>query len=103
MSRIISLTRRGCTVGIPDTFVLGQKPIEKSIPLEDSPAVSALKYYESSPPYVREHQGPIYIVEFEDSTVKRIIPKEMVIDIGVETKKDEDKLPSLPKGGKSIE
>lgn len=103
MSRIISLTRKNCPIGIPDTFVLGQKPIECGVPLEDGPIVSELKYFESSPPYVREHQGPIYIVEFEDSTVKRIIPKAEIIDVAVETRKEEDKLPSLPKGGKSIE
>ena len=103
MSRIIAITRQGCPLGVPDTFVLGQTPIENGTPLDDSPVVSALKYFEFSPPYVREYVGPVYIVEFEGSTVKRLIPKDAVIDVAVETKKEEDKLPALPKMEKPVE
>ena len=102
-SRIVSISRSTITGDIPDTFILGQQPIMDGEPLEESPVVSAIKYFEASPAYVREYQGPLYIIEFEDSTVKRLIPKTCVIDIGIETKKEEDKLPGLPKAEKSIE
>ncbi len=103
MSRIISISRKTGSVQIPDTFILGQPPIMGGNPLPDSPLVSAIKYFESSPPYVREYNGPLFIIEFEDSTIKRLIPKETALDIAVETKKVEDKLPGLPKAEKNAE
>ena len=102
-SRIISITRKTGGAAIPDTFVLGCPPAIGEEILADSPVVSVIKYWESSPPYVREYNGPIYIVEFEDSTVKRIIPKDNMLEIAVETLKVEDKLPGLPKAEKSLE
>jgi len=104
MSRIISISRKTGGAVMPDTFILGRKPIMQGVAIEeDSPLVSAIKYWEASPPYVREYNGPLYIIEFENSTVKRIIPKDAMLDIAVETKKEEDKLPGLPKAEKNIE
>lgn len=96
--KIISLTRVKGPVGIPDTFVVGTKPYEDGAPVEESPNVSDIKYWDSSPSYVRMYNGPLYVVEFENSTVKRIIPKSAVIDVAIETRKEEEEsLPGLSK------
>ncbi len=88
---IISITRLVDTLGIPDTFVLGEKPLVGGEPVEDSPIVSELSYFFFSPPYVRIYQGPLYVVKFKDSDIRRIIPENKVLDIAVDTTKNNDK------------
>ena len=93
---IISISRLSGGVGIPDTFVLGQTPIEND-DIKEGPVVSKIKYFGMSTVYDKIHRGPVYIVEFEDSTVKRIIPANQVVDVAVETAiKVKEELPALP-------
>lgn len=95
--KIISLIRKPDGVS-PTIYILGQKPrLDKDLIEEESPIVSAIKYWHSSPAYVRVHNGPVYVVEFAESTVRRIFPVNHVLDIAVETvKEDPEKLPGLP-------
>jgi len=82
---IISITVNTKSVDTPDTFVVGQKPVNKGVIVEDSPNVSAIKFFETNAYYIKAYRGPFYIIEFEGSTVKRIIPAENLLDCAVET------------------
>ncbi len=105
---IISITRIVDKSNIPDTFILREKPLIKDEPINDSPIVSEISYFYASPAYVRICQGSLYVVKFENSNTRRIIPADKVLDIAVDTtkdndntknKKDIDKLPNLAELG----
>ena len=97
MKKIIISISRTPTNGIPDTFIIGQPPIigEDEI---DGPPVSKIKFFETSNIYGRIYRGPggFYVVEFEGSTIRRLIPANVVIDIAVETQTPEQQLQKLP-------
>ncbi len=92
---IISISRILGSEGIPDTFTVGSNPWAGKQQIE-GPSVSKIKYFATSTVYDRIHRNSIYIVEFENSTVKRIIPAKYVLDVAVETEKKEEKFPALP-------
>lgn len=89
--KIISIIRGVQGVGgVPEVFVLGVAP-------ENSPEVKEIKFYETGGFSGKAYRGRCYIVTFVDSTVKRLIPSECVIDIAIETAKDEEVVvPPLP-------
>jgi len=94
---IISLVRQGHNT-VPEAFIVGNPPIKNDEEIE-GPIVSKIKYWAMSTVYDKVYRGPVYVVEFENSTVKRVIPADFgVIDIAVETatKPKEAELPNLP-------
>lgn len=101
--KIICLIRNTNGLKVPDTFILGQKPLTMNVEDAVSPKVSDIKFFETSTVYAKAYRGRtgIYIIEFEGSTVKRIVPERTVIDIAVETAEKqapgakESKLPDL--------
>ena len=68
-----------------DTFTVGCKPVKNGTIVEDSSVVSEIKFWETNTTYAKVARGPFYIVEFEGSTVRRIIPQHAVEDVAVET------------------
>lgn len=82
---IISINIDTKGVGTPNTFVVGQKPEINGVIVEDSPKVSAIKFSETSTVYAKAYRGPFYRVEFEGSTVQRVIPACNLLDCAVET------------------
>jgi len=88
MGQIISLTRDKCVINMvpdgegglveleaPRTFVVGQAPDD------GNPAVKAIKYNAHGNVWLRQ---PHYEITFADSTVKRIIPEDEVVDMAVD-------------------
>lgn len=83
---LISITIDTGGADTPDTFILGSKPIKKGKYEENSPNISAIKFFETSATYTKMYRGSgIFIVEFEGSTVKRLIPANRLIDSAIET------------------
>lgn len=84
--RILSIIIATGNTHTPDTFVLGQKPSIGINPVEDSPNIKDIKFFETSNTYGKVYRGKgFFVVEFEGSTVRRIIPAgDRVIDIAVE-------------------
>jgi len=94
---IISLVRQSNDVA-PETFIVGQSPM-KNIQDMGGPKISKIKYWAISTVYDKVFRGPVYVIEFKDSTIKRVIPADSgIIDIAVETaiKQKEAELPNLP-------
>lgn len=88
MGQIISLTRNKCVINMvpdedgglaeleaPRTFVVGVNPDP------NSPAVKAIKYNAHGNAWLRR---PHYEVLFDDSSVKRIVPEDEVVDLAVD-------------------
>lgn len=94
---IISITRKPSSANVPDTFIVGQVPTKGDVVFE-GPVVSKIKYFGMSTVYDKAYRGAVYVVEFENATVKRVIPAENnVIDVAVETvKRQEIKIPEPP-------
>lgn len=99
--KILSISVNVVSLKVPDTFILGQKPIiSQEGEVVDSPKISNIKFFETSSVYTKVYRGAtgFYVIEFEGSSVKRIIPEREVIDVAVETAEKQNmgtKLPDL--------
>jgi hypothetical protein len=93
--KIISILRKINGLDIPSEFTVGQPVSINGQPA--GPPVSCIKHFAFRYNGGKVYEGPCYVVEFEDSTVKRVIPvDDNVVEIVVETAKEEAKLPDLP-------
>jgi hypothetical protein len=100
--KIISIARKQSGASVPELFVVGA-PLIINGEVVIGPDVTEIKYFALSTVYDKVFRGPVYVVKFKDSTVRRIIPADNnIIDIAVETAQlekqpeNEAKLPNLP-------
>jgi hypothetical protein len=57
--------------------------------------VNEIKYFESSQIYGKFLHEAIYVVEYENSTIKTIVPVRSVVSIDIDTKKEVAVMPVL--------
>lgn len=86
---IVEIWRK--TVGgfLPNRFTVGESPVE------DSPPVKNINFYETGA--FKQHWGPCFVIQFENSPMRRVIPTETVVDIlySVPEKTDKEETPAL--------
>ena len=68
-----------------DTFILNAKPFKNGEIIENAFIVSAIKFFETSTTYAKFYRGPLFIIEFKDSTIRKIIPAHCVVSVDIET------------------
>jgi hypothetical protein len=98
--KIISIIRDNkITVDVPNEFTVGASPVINND--EVGPAVSKIVFFETGYAKGQAFRGPCYVVSFEDSNVKRVIPaNDNILEVAVEleTSKKKD-VPELPVKG----
>lgn len=57
--------------------------------------VKEIKYFESSQIYGKFLHEAVYVIEYEDSTIKTVVPVRSVIYIEIDTKKEVAPMPVL--------
>lgn len=83
---IVEIWREEKISGFPVRFTAGSQPAylnEEGVlaPIEESPTVKAINFYETGAFKGAAYRGPCYVVQFEDSPARRIVPAKEVIDI----------------------
>ena len=95
--KIISIFRQNKGLQIPTEFTVGSVPfIEGNDPA--GPPVACIKHFGHRYNGGKFLEGECYVIEFEDSPVKRIIPVADVVEVVVDTTKPAE-VPDLPENG----
>ncbi len=93
--QIISLIRSPYTEDMPCEFTVGDEDV-KSIVFYQEGAYSQVKGQQV---VFKAFKGSCYVVSYEGSSVKRIIPQREVMDIAIETREEVViELPDAPTG-----
>lgn len=68
-------------------YTVGERPGGLEFPVKE------IKYYSNSDNYNkgRQFEGPCYVIFFQDNDTRRIVPKDHVIDVGIELIQKEKK------------
>lgn len=92
--KIISIFRQNNGLALPVKFIVGDIPqIGDDPPV--GPPVSCIKHFGLQYNGGKHFKRECYVVEFEDSPVKRIIPESSIIEVVIDTTKESD-FPELP-------
>lgn len=95
--KILSIVRLGVDIpNFPTIFTVGNNPAVGTELI--GPAVKSINFYETGCNSGRVYRGPCYVISFEESNQKRVVPATNVIDImydtEAETKKKAAKKPA---------
>ena len=98
MPGIVEIWRKGSEVGVPVKFTVGEPPAtvdNGTLQFAEGPTVKNIKHAHGAFGNAA-YRGFCFIVTFEDSAVRRIIPDHAVLDIAYEAaKKEEPETPAL--------
>ena len=83
---IIEIWRKPVGPGLPVCFTKDEQPKYISdagtlAAITESPAVKKINYYETGAFSGKAFRGPCYVVQFEDSPARRIVPADQVLDV----------------------
>ena len=99
MPRIIEIWRDSGGIDIPVKFTVGEVPqvLNENGNLvgmegEAPPVVTRIKCYATGAVKGDAYVGPCFVIQFEDSDVRRIIPAHVVIDVGFDSESTTIKL-----------
>lgn len=81
---IIEIWRKVIVEDLPARFTVGQSPTD------ESPPVKSINFYETGAIGGKAYRGGCYVVQFEDSPMRRIIPSHCVVDILYEVPQKEE-------------
>jgi len=101
MPGIIEIWRKTKELGIPVKFTVGEPPAiinaDGVLEFVEGPNVKAINASGTGAFGNKGAHGRCYVVQFEDSKIRRIIPAETVVDIGYEIGGKNDTItPALP-------
>jgi len=87
--------------GLPVCYTRGEQPkfINSEgalVPVEESPVIKSINFYETGAFAGKAFRGPCFVIQFEESNLRRIIPATDIKDIGYDVpEKVEPKIPAL--------
>jgi hypothetical protein len=81
---IIEVWREATAEDLPVRFTVGQSPAAAS------PPVKSINFYETGAIGGKAYRGPCYVIQFEDSPMRRIIPAHCVVDVLYEVPQKEE-------------
>lgn len=98
---ILEIWRKMKMPGLPVVFTIGESPKFLNddgilTPIEESPPVKNINFYETGAFKGQAYRGPCYVIAFEESNHRRIIPAVDAFDILFAVpEKSEVKTPAL--------
>jgi hypothetical protein len=77
---------------IPQSFVVGSAAVENGSP------VKSIKFYETGAFSSKAFRGSCYVITYEASELKTIVPSSTIIDVSVDasSNKKQEQIPELP-------
>jgi hypothetical protein len=83
--KIISLHRETNGNSLPDVFTIGVVPSIDGTPIENNPPVKSIKFFETGIAGGKVYRGLCYLIEFEGSNVKRVVPERDILEVAYES------------------
>lgn len=100
MPGIIEIWRSVQGVNIPVRFAVGEPPsvldAEGALDAIVGPNVKSIKFYETGAIGGKAFRGSCFVVQFEESAVRRIIPAAVVVDVAYEVPENNGNKDGVP-------